>query len=554
MIDARPDSSDLPDLPDLPGRADLSGCDAAGLLAAEEAGVRERRRVEVEGMRRLLAWCDLHSVDPRSQPDAPRAGRGGDRLTRVGGEGTPDVSELCFAEFAIAGHTGAIATSNRAAAALDLRHRLPLLWQRVQALEVEAWVARKIADLSRRLTLDAVGLVDACVAAACDLPPGKLIELAEARIIEADPAAHRQRIAAEQARVGVFPHRRRPGHTVAVVDGEADVRGITLRLPTAGSVEFATTIDEIAHALATADHGEHADHGDHAEHGEHGEDVPTMDQLRARAAELLAHPHAAVAFLDGLHPDPHPDPHPGPHAGPQPEPQPEPQSTDTSEASEAEVSEAEVSEVESEPAPRTQHTGRTRRTRRTAVVYVHLSAAVLTGLTPARDGVARVEGLGPMLLDQLTALLRHRHVELHPVIDLNHRAAVDAYEHPATVKERTWLRTGGDVFPHSTARTRRVDHDHVTPYDPGGPPGQTGDHNDAPLTRRHHRTKTHLPYRTRQLGLGAYRWETPHGLVRVVTGYGTTTVQPIRDDTGTLIGEIYPARHDIDLDEAAFAR
>ncbi|MDQ6525278.1 hypothetical protein RB608_16775 [Nocardioides sp. LHD-245] len=189
---------------------DLSELDAAALLAAEESGVRQRRQGDVDELLRLLAWCDLHSTDPQSQPGAVPARLGGDRLCQLGGEGTPQVAELCFAEFAIAGQAGTIATTHRAAAALDLRHRLPLLWQRVQNLDIEVWVARKIADLSRPLTKDAVALVDTSLAAAHDLPTGKLIELAEARTIEADPETHHKRIAAEEARTGVFTCRRRP--------------------------------------------------------------------------------------------------------------------------------------------------------------------------------------------------------------------------------------------------------------------------------------------------------------------------------------------------------
>ncbi|WGY04160.1 hypothetical protein QI633_10410 [Nocardioides sp. QY071] len=450
--------------------------------------MRHRRQLEVDALLRLLAWCDLHSLDPQSQPGAVPVRLGGDRLVRLGGEGTPQTSELCMAEFAVASNAGWIATSHRAAAALDLRHRLPRLWERVQRLDVEVWVARRIADLSRNLTRTAVEIVDISVAAACDLTPGKLVELAEARIIEADPQAHRERIAAEEARIGVFARRRRAGDAVAEIDGQAGVQPITLRLPNAGALEFTTSVEELAQALA--------DH--HVPDDE--DDVATMDQFRARAVELLADPHAAVRFLEGLR------------------------------------------EPETPPAPTTT------RAPRKATVYVHIDAAVLTGLA---TGVARVEDLGPMLLEQVAALVRHRSIDLHPVIDLNSGTAVDAYEHPTACKERTQLRTGGDVFPHSASRTRRLDHDHVTPYDKNGPPGQTGDLNDAPLTRRHHRAKTHLPYRTRQLGLGAYRWQTPHGLLRVVTRYGTTVVEPLRTTAGTLVGEVYPARYDVRYDGSA---
>ena len=68
--------------------------------------------------------------------------------------------------------------------------------------------------------------------------------------------------------------------------------------------------------------------------------------------------------------------------------------------------------------------------------------------------------------------------------------------------------------------------DHPTAYDPTGPPGQTGDHNAAPLGRRHHRAKTHLPYHSRQLALGRYLWRTPHGLRRLVDNTGTHELDP----------------------------
>ena len=46
------------------------------------------------------------------------------------------------------------------AAALDLRHRLPGLWARVQAGQVKAWIGRKVADATRHLTVPTCGQVD----------------------------------------------------------------------------------------------------------------------------------------------------------------------------------------------------------------------------------------------------------------------------------------------------------------------------------------------------------------------------------------------------------
>jgi hypothetical protein len=150
-------------------------------------------------------------------------------------------------------------------------------------------------------------------------------------------------------------------------------------------------------------------------------------------------------------------------------------------------------------------------------VHVHLHQAALDGAA----GVARVEEIGPLLLEELTQLLGHARVTLAPVIDLATSVSVNAYEHPESVKDRTRLRTVGDVFPNAQTISRHSDMDHPDPFDANGPPGQTGDHNAAPLGRRHHRAKTHLAYRTKQLGLARYLWRTPRGLERLIDRTGT---------------------------------
>ena len=79
------------------------------------------------------------------------------------------------------------------------------------------------------------------------------------------------------------------------------------------------------------------------------------------------------------------------------------------------------------------------------------------------------------------------------------------------------------MFPYAprTATRDGVDFDHSRPYDPGGPPGQTGTHNTGPLRRRHHRWKTHGGYRARAAGPGRHLWQTPHGLCYLVDHRGT---------------------------------
>ncbi|HWJ10563.1 MAG TPA: hypothetical protein VNS46_14390 [Nocardioides sp.] len=230
----------------MPTLHDLS---SAALLAAEESGVRDRRQAEVAAMDRLLEWCDRHSVDPQSQPGATAVGLGGDRLVAIGGDGTPEVAELCFEEFAIAAHAGVVATVNRAADLLDLRHRLPQVYDAVRTLRLEVWVARKVASMSRTLDRDRVAIVDLAVAAAAGESPSRILAIAEVKVIEADVEAHRRRIAEDEARKGVWLRRKRPGERVAEVAAEADVQGLGMRLSTAGAEELAEFIETLAAVL-----------------------------------------------------------------------------------------------------------------------------------------------------------------------------------------------------------------------------------------------------------------------------------------------------------------
>ena len=94
--------------------------------------------------------------------------------------------------------------------------------------------------------------------------------------------------------------------------------------------------------------------------------------------------------------------------------------------------------------------------------------------------MARVEGLGPHCLAQLRDLLGGAEVIVKPVIDLRDQVSVNAYEHPAWLAERVRLTRVGDYFPDATSTARQSDLDRPTPYDVGGPPGQTGTHNSGP--------------------------------------------------------------------------
>jgi hypothetical protein len=175
-----------------------------------------------------------------------------------------------------------------------------------------------------------------------------------------------------------------------------------------------------------------------------------------------------------------------------------------------------------------------------AVLYVHVSQHTLTntltnaltnavtgaGTSPgAGGGVVRVEGVGPVLLDQVCGWLGHRQVKLTTVIDPAGIPPVDRYEVPALMGEAMLAVSPAESAPYSPNLTRNGDKDHTTAYvpiDQGGPPGQTGLHNLGRLTRHNHRWKTHGRWNVTQPRPDLYLWRSPHHHYYLVDHMGTT--------------------------------
>ncbi len=426
--------------------AAVEDLDATATLTEAEAVVRDRRAVEIRELEVGLHWADLHADDPR-EDGRPRA-QGATRLIQLGGAGTPQVQDLSICELAMARGQHTLTTRARLADDLDLRHRLPETYAAVREGRCDLWAARRVASMTRKLDQEAAALVDRAVAAAVDEGPGRMLAIAEAKVMEADT---------EAARAEREAGRRRRYVAVTPTD-EFGLRTVIATVVPADGMWLDAFVDRVADALDAR--------------RDLVPDLPadcTRDELRSVALGWLAHPEDVVALLAG----------------------------------------------EVEPRGHGAHA-------RHAIVHVHLHQAALNGT----GAVARVEEVGPLLVDELAQLLGHSRVILAPVIDLATSVSVNGYEHPQAVKDRTRLRCVGDVFPHAVTISRKTDMDHPDPYDATGPPGQTGDHNAAPLGRRHHRVKTHLAYRCQQLGLARYLWRSPHGLERLVDATGTHELDP----------------------------
>ncbi|HEY1119723.1 MAG TPA: DUF222 domain-containing protein [Acidimicrobiales bacterium] len=503
--------------------ADLGDLDAAGVLRRAEAVVLERRAAIVEDLELCLAWADLHPVLP-PEPDHPVLHLDGrPKLVRLGGEGTPEVVDLCLHELAIARGVHHLTARAAVADALDLRHRLPRCWAAVRELACEAWLVRKIAGLSRHLDPDQAGLVDAAVAPALrSQAPGRVLTIAEAAIIHADPETHRERCRERDRKRFVHVGRSRE---------EDGLRSLYARLGAGDAAWIDALLDHVADLLLT-DPGLRSFH-----HPDLPEEV-TKDELRAVALTWLARPRDLLDLLPHLLDD-EPDDVCGGRAARSASDEGVETPAPAQGSDQPGDHGAGDHEAGDQPAPSARPLVRRPAPGRKATLYAHLDADALSEALTGGAGIAVVEQLGAMLLTQLADLLRHAHVTLTPVIDLNTTSIRDGYTHGDVMAERAHLRIRGETWPHSASQTRRMDRDHPDPYQRGGPPGQTSETNLALLTRSPHRAKTFLGYTCHQLDHHTWLFRTPHGLWRLVDHTGTHHIP--HDEATTLIH-----RRDID--------
>jgi hypothetical protein len=245
---------------------DLVKLDAAATLAAAEAN--EHALITAETRRVCIAahWADLHPGEAIAQSRLP----GIEHPVRLGGEGTPTVAGFAHRR------TGLCAAHLRWAAcrligdALDLRHRLRLIWAAAEAGQVPAYQARHIATATRHLTADQACWVDTQLASSLGAVSwGRLQTLLDAKIIEADPVGAEQQaaLAAQQRFV-------RLGRS-----SEHGLKLIIARANAGDAIWFKATIDRIADILARQG------------------DTDPVEVRRSKAIGILAQPAHALDLL-----------------------------------------------------------------------------------------------------------------------------------------------------------------------------------------------------------------------------------------------------------------
>ena len=222
-------------------------------------------------------------------------------------------------------------------------------------------------------------------------------------------------------------------------------------------------------------------------------DPGTADELRARALGILANPAAAIQ-ITGVHTTRGMNPVPDTDADKQ-------QVIDTAAA------------LLDSFTPRS---------------HLHIHAHIDTLDDP--EAVVRVEGIGPILANQVSQLTKTTKVQLTKVVHVGANSiTTDAYEIPRSVREQVLARDPHECFPWSSRESRGLDLDHTAAWQPGLP-DQTHPGNLGPLTRKTHRVKTHAGWQLDQPTPGTFIWHTYAGQ-RILVDY--TGSHPIRENTQT---------------------
>lgn len=431
--------------------------------------VRDQRvmadRAEASILAGAVDWAAFHSED-----SLVPAVEHWEQVLPLAGEGTPEVAEFCIAEFGAVLGLSTDAARALIGDSLELAHRLPKVWARVQAGTLQPWRARKIAQATRCLPPAGAEFVDQHVAAFAHrisfAALDRLIEEAKIRFDPEQARADRQR-AADARRFDI--------HLGQVsYNGTVDVTG-TLDLKDAHDLN--TAITRRAGLL-----------------GQLATDLP-LDLRRSLAAGEIA--RADLTLDLKIDPD-----------------------TGTVTATAAATGTGD-----------TAGSGSAGGSGAGIELRVHLNAADLTGAASAGGrtddiALARLERTRSFIdLDQLREWLARpdAKISVRGVIDTAANLRSDRYEIGDRLREQIDERDGCCRFPHCN-RTAHTDLDHIKPYDEGGPPGQTSSRNLARLCRSHHRLKTFGGWTYSMIEPGFYLWRSPHGHTWLVTPSGTQPV------------------------------
>ena len=235
----------------------------AGLLAF----AREQRAIadaaEVRLLQAAVGWAVMHPAESITEAATLVERSFGDTGIPVAGPGAPLVAEFAIAEYAAAVGLSTDAGRRYLGHAVELRYRLEGLWQQVLAGRLVAWKARRIAETTLTLSVEAAAYVDKHVA-----PVAHQIGTAQLDRLVVEAIARHMPEQAEADRRAAWDQTHVTVHYATV--------GIAGTCQVTGELDLADALD-LDHALA-ADAKTQADLGS----------VQTLDQRRATALGNIA--------------------------------------------------------------------------------------------------------------------------------------------------------------------------------------------------------------------------------------------------------------------------
>jgi hypothetical protein len=168
---------------------EIDGKSGAELLEHAADLAAAKRRVEVEILCVAVQHAYLHHRDTLDQENAARPGR--ERARRLGGTGTPEVTEFAASTLGARLGMSTVSASLLMADGLDIVHRLPRLWRRVESGEVQVHYARLVARKTRDLTEQQAAYVDGRVAASADgrITWSRFEAVVDGAVVASDPEA-----------------------------------------------------------------------------------------------------------------------------------------------------------------------------------------------------------------------------------------------------------------------------------------------------------------------------------------------------------------------------
>src|SRR3954449_8136609 len=134
--------------------------DAAAILTSARRARAAANAAEAQVLADAVEWAGLHTVTDLDDASTLLVEGGRDTGIPIAGEGAPLVSEFAVAEFATALGLSAASGRTLVGLALELAHRLPKLWTRVQDGSLAPWRARRIAEETLGLSIEAAAFVD----------------------------------------------------------------------------------------------------------------------------------------------------------------------------------------------------------------------------------------------------------------------------------------------------------------------------------------------------------------------------------------------------------